>query len=42
MNTIKILLDGVRMNDSTGNTSSMAMNIAMYERALALVSDATT
>ena len=42
MNTIKTLLDIVRINGSTGDTLSMARGIAGYERALALVSDVDT
>ena len=36
---IKALLDAIKLNGSTGNTSSMAEDIASYERSLALVSD---
>ena len=35
---IKLFLDTIKLNGSTGNTSSMAENIAHYERSLALVS----
>ena len=42
MNAVKTLLDRVRVNGSTGDTSLMARDIAMYERALALVSDVNT
>ena len=39
MGTIKILLDKIKMKESTGDTLSMAGGIAGYERLLALVSD---
>ena len=42
MSKIKAVLDRVRVNGSTGDTLSMARDIAGYERALALVSDVDT
>lgn len=36
--TIKTILDAVSMNTSESDTSSMARDIAYYERSLALVS----
>ena len=42
MDTIKALLDTVRINGSTGDTSLMARDIAGYERLLALVSNVST
>ena len=39
MESVKRVLDAVKMNGSTGNTSAMAEDIASYELLLALVSD---
>ena len=39
LRNIKVLLDTVKLSGSTGDTSAMAVDIANYERSLALVSD---